>query len=170
MNNSESSVMKSYKEFWTRFIDVQGRSTRSDFWHPFWINLLISSILGIISAGLLSSLFAIAVMIPNFTVMVRRLHDTNRTMILAIVSYISSFIAALGASIFIIGVVIAAGSGSGTIIGATVMAGVVGTVVAGLVTLYTLLVLVIAGNKKPNRYGDGGSCQIQIEEAQQTRH
>ncbi|WP_422404692.1 DUF805 domain-containing protein [Mammaliicoccus sp. JADD-157] len=58
-------------------------------WHPFWINFVITSLLGMVSAGFLSGLFGLAVIIPSFTVMTRRLHDSNRTMVLAIISHIS---------------------------------------------------------------------------------
>lgn len=164
MDSSQNQVIESYKAFWTRFIDVNGRSTRPEFWHPFWINFLISSVLGVVSSGLLSGLFAIAIIVPTFTVMVRRLHDTNRTMILAIISYISGFITLIAATLFIIGVIIiVANTESHGLLGATVMAGIFGTVVAGLVTLYTWFVLILAGNKEPNKYGRGGSCETDIE-------
>ncbi|SCS68263.1 DUF805 domain-containing protein [Staphylococcus caeli] len=165
MNNSQNQVIESYKDFWLRFLDVNGRSSRPDYWHPFWINFIISSLLGIVSGGLLSSVFAIAIIIPTFTVMVRRLHDTNRTMILAIVSYISGFISMLAAIVFILGVITVVSTGGGGVIGTTLMAGVFGAVVAGLVTLYTLFVLILPGNKKGNRYGDGGSSQAEVESA-----
>lgn len=160
MDNSQNQVIESYKDFWKRFIDINGRSTRADFWHPFWINFIITSLLGIVSAGFLSGLFGLAVIIPSFTVMTRRLHDSNRTMILAIVAHISGFITTLAAVTFIIAVLAAASAGSSGILGASVMAGAFGTVIAGVVTLYTLYVLIIPGNKEPNRYGSGGSTQI----------
>ncbi|NWK84735.1 DUF805 domain-containing protein [Staphylococcus sp. GSSP0090] len=163
MDTSQNQVIESYKDFWLRFLDVNGRSSRPDYWHPFWINFIISSLLGIISGGLLSSVFALAIIIPTFTVMVRRLHDTNRTMILAIISYISGFISMLATIVFILGVITVVSSGGGGVIGATLMAGVFGAVVAGLVTLYTLFVLILPGNKKENRYGIGGSSMVELE-------
>ncbi|MDN6160785.1 MAG: DUF805 domain-containing protein [Staphylococcus equorum] len=113
-----------------------------------------------VSAGLLSSVFAIAIIIPSFTVMARRLHDTNRTMVLAIVSHISGFIAMVATIVFIVGVLAVASSGSGGMIGATLLAGAFGAVVAGVIALYTLYVLVITGNRELNNYGSGGSCEI----------
>ena len=158
MEQSQNQVFKSYRDFWTRTLDVSGRSSRADFWHPFWINFIITSLLGIFSVGLFSSLFAIAIIIPSFTVMARRLHDTNRTLILAIVAEISGLITTIAAVVFIIAVLAIASSGHAGVIGATLMAGAFGTVVAGVITLYTLYVLIAPGNKGPNRYGDGGSC------------
>ena len=54
MEQSQNQVFKSYRDFWTRTLDVSGRSSRADFWHPFWINFIITSLLGIFSVGLLS--------------------------------------------------------------------------------------------------------------------
>ncbi len=105
MENQSNQIIESYKQFWIRFLDVKGRSDRADYWHPFWINFLISTVLGALSGGLLSSIFGIAIIIPSFTVMVRRLHDTNRTMLFAIISYISGFIASVGTLVFFFGVV-----------------------------------------------------------------
>lgn len=162
MDNSQNQVISCYKAYWTRFLDVSGRSTRPEFWHPFWINFVISALLGIVSGGLLSSIFAIAIIIPTFTVMARRLHDTNRTMILAVVFEISGLITTIAAVIFIVAVVAAASSGSGSVIGASLMAGAFGTAVAGIITIYTLVVLITPGNKEPNNYGDGGSCEVTV--------
>lgn len=159
MENQPNQIIESYKQFWTRFLDVNGRSDRADYWHPFWINFLISTVLGALSGGLLSSIFAIAIIIPSFTVMVRRLHDTNRTILFAIISYISGFIASVGTLVFFFGVVLAANASEGWVLGATAFAGVFGIVVAGLVTLYIIYLLVLPGDKAPNNYGDGGSSK-----------
>lgn len=56
--NKSSNFISSYFNFWKRSLDIHGRSTRSEFWHPFWINFLITSLLGIFSVGTLSSIFA----------------------------------------------------------------------------------------------------------------
>lgn len=166
MNNSQNQILQSYKDFWVRYIDVNGRSKRPDFWHPFWINFLISSVLGAISGGLLTTIFGIAMLIPAFTVMVRRLHDTDRTMILAIVSYFSSLITTMAAGLFILTVLALASSGNFGLIGAAIMASAVGTLVGGVITLYTLFVLIKPGNKGVNRFGTDGSCEV-IEQIEQ---
>ena len=163
MNNSQNQVIESYKDFWVRFLDINGRSNRPDFWHAFWINFVITSLLGMVSAGFLSGLFGLAVIIPSFTVMTRRLHDSNRTMVLAIVSHISGLIALAATVTFVVAILAAAGAGSTGMLGASLMAGAFGTVVAGVVTLYTLYVLVKPGDKTANNYGSGGSCDIAPE-------
>ncbi|BBK26989.1 DUF805 domain-containing protein [Staphylococcus arlettae] len=161
MNSLPMQIMQSYTAFWTRFLDVKGRASRSDFWHPFWINFLITSLLGIFSVGTLSSVFALFLIIPTFTVKVRRLHDTNRTMLLAIISHISGLITAVGTIAFgLIIITIATQTETMGVLKAIMLAGVFGTLFAGVVTLYTWIVLIMRGNKKPNRYGAGGSCQV----------
>ncbi|GGI01896.1 MULTISPECIES: DUF805 domain-containing protein [Mammaliicoccus] len=160
MDNSQNQVIESYKDFWKRFVDINGRSDRPDFWHPFWINFVITSLLGIVSAGFLSGLFALAIIIPTFTVMVRRLHDSNRTMLLAIVYHISGVIAGLFVAIFIVTFVFASNSGSGTLIGLALITGPIFMIIGVVIMLYTLYLLVAPGNREPNNYGSGGSTQI----------
>src|SRR5699024_11557447 len=86
-------------------------------------------------------------------VMTRRLHDSNRTMVLAIVSHISGLIALAATVTFVVAILAAAGAGSTGMLGASLMAGAFGTVVAGVVTLYTLYVLVKTGDTSVNNYG-----------------
>lgn len=157
MENQTNQIIESYKLFWTRFLDVNGRSDRPEYWHPFWINFVISTVLGALSGGLLSSIFAFAIMIPSFTVMVRRLHDTNRSMVFAVISYISGFIVSVASIAFFFGIIMAANASEGWVLGATAFAGLFGVVVAGLVTLYIIYLLVLPGDKAPNNYGNGGS-------------
>lgn len=76
-------ALKNYATF-------SGRATRSQYWYF----VLISSLIYIglivvdlitgtyneeVGIGLLSAIFTIALFIPNLAILVRRLHDTNRT-------------------------------------------------------------------------------------------
>jgi len=65
-------VLKNYVKF-------DGRARREEFWYFFLFNFIISLILGSISAGVLSTIYALGVLIPSIAVGVRRLHDTNRS-------------------------------------------------------------------------------------------
>lgn len=65
------------------YADFNGRATRTQYWmfYLFFIIIyvglaIIDSIIGI---QLLSSLFALAVIIPFIAIAARRLHDTNRS-------------------------------------------------------------------------------------------
>ncbi|WP_323703714.1 DUF805 domain-containing protein [Mammaliicoccus sp. Dog046] len=164
MESQSNQVLQCYKNFWTRYIDINGRSTRAEYWHPLWINMIITALLGTFSAGILSSLFGIVIFIPAFTVMVRRLHDTSRTMLLAVIAEFSAIITSIVAAVFIFAVLaIAISTESGGFLGFGLVAGVIGAAVVGIIWLYTLFVLASPGKKGPNRYGYDGSCNIKPE-------
>lgn len=165
MNKSSNQIIVSYANYWRRALDISGRSTRSEFWHPYWINLVITSLLSIFSVGTLGSLFALATLIPSFTVMTRRLHDSNRSMLFAILYHISGFITKAAMIFFVLGVIFASINFEDfSILGTTFVASTFGIVAAGLISLFILFLLVKKGNKKPNRYGSGGSCEISMQE------
>jgi uncharacterized membrane protein YhaH (DUF805 family) len=76
------SVLKKYAVF-------TGRASRSEFWWYVLFNLIITVVLSTIDRmtgtmsdsgyGLLSGLYALAVVLPTIGVAIRRLHDTSRT-------------------------------------------------------------------------------------------
>lgn len=76
-------ALKSYTKF-------DGRSQRMEYWYFFLVNIVILVILyfidsmtGMVNAasgyGILSGVYALAVLLPGIAVAVRRFHDTNRT-------------------------------------------------------------------------------------------
>ena len=71
-------VLKKYAVF-------SGRSQRAEYWYFVLFNLIISIILGIISAvvsddfSILGLLYSLAVLIPGIAVGVRRLHDIGKS-------------------------------------------------------------------------------------------
>ncbi len=165
MNKSSNQIIMSYANYWRLALDVSGRSTRAEFWHPYWINLVITSLLTIFSVGTLGSLFTLATLIPSFTVMTRRLHDSNRSMMFAILYHISGFITKAAAIFFVLSVIFAfINFENFSIFGTAFVASTFGVVATGLVSLFILFLLVKTGNKKTNKYGSGGSCEINIEE------
>lgn len=79
-----------YLHCWRNYATFSGRARRSEFWFFALFNFLISMGLSIIGMvlnyvtgveifGIFSSLYSLAVFIPNMAVAVRRLHDTNRS-------------------------------------------------------------------------------------------
>lgn len=79
-----------------RYATFSGRARRKEYWMFFLFNLLIAIGLSILEAivglpGILGGLYALAVLIPNIAVTVRRLHDTGRTgwwILIALVPFI----------------------------------------------------------------------------------
>lgn len=91
-------MIEAYKKFWKGYVDFEGRSTRSDYWFVYLVNVLItfayfllqavfgglvavteSSFLVVISLILLLIFFAfgIAAILPGIAVTVRRLRDAG---------------------------------------------------------------------------------------------
>ncbi len=66
-----------------QYATFSGRARRKEYWFFFLFYLLIFIGLSLLDAilgfGLLSSLFALAMLVPSVAVAVRRLHDTGRT-------------------------------------------------------------------------------------------
>ena len=91
-------MIEAYKKFWKGYVDFEGRSTRSDYWFVYLVNVLItfayfllqavfgglvavteSSFLAVISLILLLIFFAygIAAFLPSIALTVRRLRDAD---------------------------------------------------------------------------------------------
>lgn len=92
--------MGAYLDFWKRYFDFSGRSTRTEYFVPIIINSMIMGALsyGSISSltdyiinggtfslssvgtfGFLGGIFSLLTFIPGISVWVRRLHDTDRS-------------------------------------------------------------------------------------------
>lgn len=86
------------KMFFSRYVDFQGRSRRSEYWWVVLFNLIIFAVLGGLAFGLsggdfesgnlnplsmiffaLMGLYGLAIIIPSIALFVRRLHDINLT-------------------------------------------------------------------------------------------
>lgn len=71
-----------YEQFWLRYVDFRGRSSRAEYWWVFLINLVLELLftLGARSTSLVSDLgllYGLAAIIPNLALVVRRLHDSD---------------------------------------------------------------------------------------------
>lgn len=73
-----------------KYAVFHGRACRSEYWFFILINIIISIILNLIDLsigtynpengfGLLSGIYSLFVLVPTLAVMVRRLHDSNKT-------------------------------------------------------------------------------------------
>ena len=82
--------MTSYKAFWQNYVNFSGRSTRADYWIPTIINAIIIAVLSAIAGvgaqnnqwltspiGIIVVLFGLAIILPDFALIVRRVRDTG---------------------------------------------------------------------------------------------
>lgn len=81
-------IVDAYKKFWQNFSNFKGRATRGEYWYVVLANFVIGFVLGFIGglipalAGLtsvLASLYSLAALIPGIAIVVRRLHDVNKS-------------------------------------------------------------------------------------------
>lgn len=81
--------MNWYLEVLRKYAVFEGRAGRSEYWYFMLFNIIISIVLAVIAGALgladdrgnniLSSIYALAVLIPGIAVTVRRLHDTGKS-------------------------------------------------------------------------------------------
>ena len=81
--------MNWYLMAWKKYFQFSERSRRKEYWFFFLFNILIAIALGVVDsltgtfapetgAGLLGSIYGLAILIPSIALGVRRLHDTDR--------------------------------------------------------------------------------------------
>ena len=91
--------MSWYLEALKKYAVFSGRARRMEYWYFVLFNLIVYVVLSLIDAllgtfnviqgvGLLSGLYALAVLIPTLAVHVRRLHDIDRTGWWILISFI----------------------------------------------------------------------------------
>ncbi|HCW08726.1 MAG TPA: DUF805 domain-containing protein [Cytophagales bacterium] len=82
--------MNWYLEVLKKYAVFSGRARRKEYWYFFLFNIIISIVLAVIDAatgsfspeagmGLLGGIYTLVVLIPGIAVLVRRLHDTERS-------------------------------------------------------------------------------------------
>ena len=82
-------MIEAYKRFLRNYANFNGRSTRSDYWWVILCNFLIGFCLGFIGGllgenvdkitSIISLLYTLAVLVPGIALVVRRLHDINKS-------------------------------------------------------------------------------------------
>lgn len=69
---------ESIKVCFSKYADFDGRATRSEYW--WWcLFVFLATVAASIVSDMLSSLFSIAVLLPNLAVGTRRLHDIDKS-------------------------------------------------------------------------------------------
>lgn len=71
--NALSSFFRNYAKF-------SGRASRSEFWYSMFFVTLISLVLGAVDpTKVIGGIWGLAILVPSFAITARRLHDTNRS-------------------------------------------------------------------------------------------
>jgi uncharacterized membrane protein YhaH (DUF805 family) len=136
----------------TKYADLSGRAPRAEFWWFFLavivaalVAQIIDSILGIQIMGPYGPLYFLVMLgaiVPNITVAVRRLHDTNRSgwwLLLPLLPYLLAFI--LGGRALLSGSMTGIG-----IAGIFLLIGAIGAIIL-------LVFMILSGTPADNRYG-----------------
>lgn len=82
--------MNWYLKVLKQYADFSGRARRKEYWmfilfHIIFliaamvIDMLVGTTFGVLSYGLVYVLYSLALLVPSLAVIVRRLHDTNRS-------------------------------------------------------------------------------------------
>ncbi|GKT04076.1 DUF805 domain-containing protein [Furfurilactobacillus entadae] len=89
--------MQSYQEFWRKMFVWDATATRSQYWIPWFINIVVVAVVGWLTdvnpntfspdylihhfsgPTLLFGIFAVLIWLAEFTIRARRLHDTGRS-------------------------------------------------------------------------------------------
>jgi uncharacterized membrane protein YhaH (DUF805 family) len=86
------------------YVDFNGRVGRAQFWWyvlvSFILGFAVGIVAGVIHVPLLSSLFSLALLLPNLGIAVRRLHDTGKPGIYILIPIVPSVLAVICLFIF----------------------------------------------------------------------
>ncbi|MCP3731942.1 DUF805 domain-containing protein [Sphingomonas sp. MG17] len=161
-----------------RYFDFKGRSRRKEYWMYTLFVIIVSIVLsildamlglggsatgdtdasatavgasGAVSGGLLANLFALATFIPGLAVMVRRLHDLDRTgwWVLALMGPLF-----LGIILVIVGAAGAMSGGSSAGFGGAALGGMILLGIGGILGIVLLVWACTEGTRGPNRFGE----------------
>ena len=74
-------MIEAYKKFFLNYANFDGRASRRDYWWVVLANLIIGMIFGFLGkfGTTLSSIYSIITLVPALAIIVRRLHDINKS-------------------------------------------------------------------------------------------
>ncbi|NQY21896.1 MAG: DUF805 domain-containing protein [Campylobacteraceae bacterium] len=75
----KEDILTHYINGFKNYINFKGRINRSGFWYYHLVSFIVTLILIVISAGFLGVIYSLLIIIPNFAIGARRLHDTDRS-------------------------------------------------------------------------------------------
>lgn len=129
-----------------QYVTFRGRATRTEFWGFYLFQFLISAGADLVLQGLASLVF----LLPLLAVTFRRLHDTGRSGIPVIMSFVSFALTLVMAVIFL---VLGSSSGVGDSIVPLYVAGGALLLVTIVSALYVFVHMLLPSAPGPNKYG-----------------
>ena len=79
-------MIEAYKKFFINYAKFDGCSSRSDYWWVMLCHFLVGFVIGFISGltgveelSYLSYIYELAIIVPSIAIVVRRLHDINKS-------------------------------------------------------------------------------------------
>ena len=74
-------MIEAYKSFWMNYANFKGRATRGEYWWVVLANVIIGLLLGCFGelGTTLTSAYTIITLVPGLALIVRRLHDINKS-------------------------------------------------------------------------------------------
>ena len=72
------TFQESIKICFTKYVDFNGRASRSEYWWFVLFIIVVGVVIGMIS-HVVSGLFTLATLLPSIAAATRRLHDTQRS-------------------------------------------------------------------------------------------
>lgn len=133
------SMGEAYKRYWKKSFVWRGRATRAEYWWPVLINSIISFLIkngmeAVPFLALIGILFSFASFFPGIAVLVRRMHDVDKSAWFAFMPFWVAILASM-----------------------TVLQSIWVAIVGIAVLFVTLIVIfvysVLPGTKGDNRYG-----------------
>ncbi len=98
MSPKHVSFVEAIKLFFINYVNFKGRSTRSEYWWIVLFNFLVSVVLSVLSLAVgiadkngnsvLTTLWSLAVLVPGWSAVSRRLHDTGRSFVHAFIIFV----------------------------------------------------------------------------------
>ena len=72
-------MLEAIQDGFKRYSDINGRSTRPQFWYFFLFYIIVNFISSVIFSDLIDLIFSIAIFIPYIAAAIRRMHDVGRS-------------------------------------------------------------------------------------------
>ena len=72
------NIIEATKLFFTRYVDFNGRSRRSEYWWAYLAVVIISAVLTVV-LGELAYIWSLATLVPQIAITIRRLHDIGKS-------------------------------------------------------------------------------------------